>query len=84
MLLSEWNMEEALEVAKEESREEIFALLDSGMSLAEVKQKFASEGAEITNLSVAEIFTDSRDGKTKQKKLAPKAGICPATKANTK
>jgi hypothetical protein len=38
MLLSEWNMEEALEVAKEESREEIFALLDSD-TLAKVKQK---------------------------------------------
>jgi hypothetical protein len=48
MLLSEWNMEEALEVAREEggeeTAEEIFALWESGMSLAEVRQKFNSEG----------------------------------------
>jgi hypothetical protein len=44
MLFGEWNLKDAIEVAKEESKEEtaeeIFALLDSGISLAEVKQKF--------------------------------------------
>jgi hypothetical protein len=52
MLLSEWNMKDALEVAREEAREaalgegeakarqELFALLESGISLAEAKRKF--------------------------------------------
>jgi hypothetical protein len=43
MLLSEWNMKDALEVAKEESREEtleeVFALLEGGMSLEEAKKR---------------------------------------------
>jgi hypothetical protein len=48
MLLSEWNMKDALEVAREEAlgegeakaRQELFALLESGVSLAEAKRKF--------------------------------------------
>jgi hypothetical protein len=43
MLLSEWNMKDALEVAKEEAVDEVIELLENGMSLAEVKQKFSSE-----------------------------------------
>jgi hypothetical protein len=39
MLLSEWNMKDALEVAKEETLEDAFALFESGMSLEEAKQK---------------------------------------------
>jgi hypothetical protein len=52
MLLSEWNMKDALEVAKEEGMEEgkektleeVFALWEGGMSLSEVKQKFSFRG----------------------------------------
>jgi predicted transposase YdaD len=60
MLFTEWNMKDALEVAKEEgeargreegeargmekgeakARQELFALLESGISLAEAKRKF--------------------------------------------
>jgi hypothetical protein len=56
MLLSEWNMKDALVVAREEgmedgiaigmekgeakARQELFALLESGVSLAEAKRKF--------------------------------------------
>jgi hypothetical protein len=60
MLFTEWNLKDALEVAREEAREtaleegeargvaigeakgreELFSLLESGMSLAEAKQKF--------------------------------------------
>jgi len=56
MLLREWNQEEAIEVWKEEAREEgkeegidigrvaghkeLFALLESGVSLDEAKRKF--------------------------------------------
>jgi flagellar biosynthesis/type III secretory pathway protein FliH len=47
MLLSEWNMKDALEVAKEEGIEEgmekgmekVFALLEEGTPLAEAKKK---------------------------------------------
>jgi hypothetical protein len=55
MLLREWNMDEALEVAREETLEEcnaiyeaktreLFALLESGVPLAEAKRKFGYTG----------------------------------------
>jgi len=43
MLLTEWNMETALEVrydeGRTEGREEIFSLLEKGLSLTEIKEK---------------------------------------------
>ncbi len=50
MLFTEWNWDDALAVRYEEGREEgyeeLFALLDSGVSLAEAKEKlgFKSKG----------------------------------------
>jgi len=40
MLLTEWNMADAIEVAREEEREELFAYLENGHSLEEAKKKF--------------------------------------------
>ncbi len=49
MFDEEWNLETALEVEKEEGIEigveKVFSLLESGMSLDEVKQKIAMERA---------------------------------------
>jgi len=45
MLLTDWNLKDALEVEREEAEEktskELFALWESGMSLAEAKRKFS-------------------------------------------
>jgi len=41
MLLSEWNLDDAKRVWQKESRDEIIALWESGVSLAEAKQKFS-------------------------------------------
>ncbi|GBU24647.1 hypothetical protein R83H12_01281 [Fibrobacteria bacterium R8-3-H12] len=43
MLLSEWNLDDAIAVARKESRDELFELLESGVSLAEAKKMFRSE-----------------------------------------
>jgi len=40
MLLTEWNLADAIEVAKEEEREELFAYLEKGHSLEEAKIAF--------------------------------------------
>jgi len=40
MLLTDWNMEDALRVRTEETREEIFDLLEKGISLSELKRMF--------------------------------------------
>jgi hypothetical protein len=37
MLLTEWNQDDALAVRYEEGREELFALWEKGVSLAEAK-----------------------------------------------
>jgi len=36
MLFTEWNLGDAIEVAKEEEREELLTLLDSGVSVAKI------------------------------------------------
>ena len=38
MLFTEWNLDDALEVAKEEAQDELFALWESGISVAEAKE----------------------------------------------
>jgi hypothetical protein len=55
MLFTEWNLKDALEVAKEEGmeegvaigkakgREEVFALMDKGYSSAEIKKALAKK-----------------------------------------
>ena len=43
MLLTEWNLKDSLEVAREEAEakgiEKVFSLLDSGMSLEDAKRQ---------------------------------------------
>jgi hypothetical protein len=39
MLLTEWNQDEAIEVAREEGREEILKLFERGLSIEEIKEK---------------------------------------------
>jgi hypothetical protein len=47
MLFTEWNLKDALEVAKEEGEamgmEKVFALLDKGYSSAEIKKALAKK-----------------------------------------
>ena len=47
MLLTEWNWDDALEVAREEGREEsrqhFFELLDQGLTIEEIKQRLNQE-----------------------------------------
>lgn len=40
MLLTEWNQDEALEVAREEGRKEILELFEQGLSFKEIKERF--------------------------------------------
>ena len=39
MLYTEWNMDDALAVAREEAQEEVIELLDQGLSVEEIKQR---------------------------------------------
>jgi hypothetical protein len=46
MLFHEFNMDDALAVAKEEGREEILALVEKGYSFAEIKKQLCSNTAQ--------------------------------------
>jgi hypothetical protein len=43
MLLTEWNQDEAIEVAREEERQYFFELLDQGLTIEEIKQRLKQE-----------------------------------------
>jgi hypothetical protein len=43
MLLTEWNQDEAIEVAREEERQYFLELLDQGLTIEEIKQRLKQE-----------------------------------------
>jgi len=43
MILTEWNTEDAIAVAREEGREEVFQLIEQGFTVDEIKQRLTTK-----------------------------------------